>query len=66
MNDPNDQQHGFDRRTFLKGSGAVAAAGAVTLPGPGEVEAAPASEAAGPGAVPMTLSVNGRQLTTKL
>ncbi|MFO0945813.1 MAG: (2Fe-2S)-binding protein [Planctomycetota bacterium] len=67
MNDPNESVGGVSRRSFLKGTSAVAAATLATTTA--QEQAALAREggsAAGPGAVPVTLLVNGKELKTEL
>lgn len=67
MNDPNDTARGFSRRSFLKGTSAVAAATLATATA--EEQQALALEgggAAGPGAVSVTLDVNGQKLKTSI
>lgn len=60
MNDPKEQNGGFSRRAFLRGSGAVAAASTVG-PAAGSAQAAPEDGALGPGPVAVTLNVNGKE-----
>jgi xanthine dehydrogenase YagT iron-sulfur-binding subunit len=65
---PEQTQNGPSRRDFLRGSGATAAATALTTTGlPGLAEATgaavqPAVPNFGPGAVKLTLNVNGRAI----
>jgi xanthine dehydrogenase YagT iron-sulfur-binding subunit len=75
MNDPQEPSQdrpGLSRRQFLRGSGAVAAATALTTSVQEAAEAAaaqggqPAVPAQGPGAVKITLSVNGRRVNTSV
>jgi xanthine dehydrogenase YagT iron-sulfur-binding subunit len=68
MNDPKENS-GLSRRQFLKGSGAAAAATALSgAPGTTEAEAAQAGQQAvpgmGPGRVKLTLEVNGQKMNT--
>ncbi len=61
---------GFDRRTFLKGVGAVAAGGTAALPLVAAVAQEggppPGPKVRGPGPVPVTLRVNGDERTLPL
>ena len=74
MNDPKERsQHGagLSRRQFLQGSGVAAAATALAstpLPALGAADepAAPAVAGMGPAPVQLALTVNGRQMTTRV
>jgi xanthine dehydrogenase YagT iron-sulfur-binding subunit len=74
MNDPKERsQHGsgLSRRQFLQGSGVAAAATALAstpLPALSAADepAAPAVAGMGPAPVQLTLTVNGRQMTTRV
>jgi aerobic-type carbon monoxide dehydrogenase small subunit (CoxS/CutS family) len=62
---------GVSRRDFVKGAGASAAGTALLESGlaqaaPGSTGAAEASEVLGPGAVPVSLSVNGRNVSVRV
>jgi xanthine dehydrogenase YagT iron-sulfur-binding subunit len=70
---PQQSQGGLSRRDFLRGTGASAAATALTTPGlpnlaetAGGVAAQPAVPSFGPGAVKLTLNVNGRAITANV
>jgi xanthine dehydrogenase YagT iron-sulfur-binding subunit len=69
MNDPNEPGRGFNRRSFLRGTGAAAAAASLatapTLESPVSAAEA-ANEAIGPDAVPVSLMVNGKELKANL
>jgi xanthine dehydrogenase YagT iron-sulfur-binding subunit len=68
MTDPNEAERGLGRRSFLKGSGLAAAT--ATIAGAASAEVAHAQEkttaTAGPDAVPITLKVDGKELTTSV
>lgn len=69
MNDPNKPDRGFNRRSFLRGTSAAAAAASLATAPALEtpVQAAEAGgESLGPDAVPVTLSVNGKELKSSL
>jgi xanthine dehydrogenase YagT iron-sulfur-binding subunit len=70
MHDPQEQKPGLSRRSFLKGSGVAAAAlGAapVTALAQDQPPARPqAPPAIGPAPVRLSLTVNGRQMTTNV
>jgi xanthine dehydrogenase YagT iron-sulfur-binding subunit len=64
-------RRGVSRRDFVKGAGASAAGTALlesglALAGQDSAGAAEASEALGPGAVPVSLSVNGRNISVRV
>ncbi|MCI0455460.1 MAG: (2Fe-2S)-binding protein [Gemmataceae bacterium] len=66
--EPTQDRPGLSRRQFLRGSGVAAAAtalGQATLQEVAEA-AQPAVTAQGPGPVRVTLTVNGRQMTTNV
>jgi xanthine dehydrogenase YagT iron-sulfur-binding subunit len=71
MNDPKERASGLSRRQFLQGSGVAAAATALsTAPLPALGAAGdppqPAVTGLGPAAVQLTLTVNGRSMTTRV
>lgn len=67
MADPGEMDRGFGRRSFLKGSGLAAATATVGIAVEDEVQAAePASSAVGPGPVSITLTVDGKEVTTSV
>ncbi len=76
MKDPQGhtgQGPGLSRRQFLRGSGVAAAATALTTvplpplaPPVGAAEAEKGAAGMGPGAVPLTLTVNGKQVNTNV
>ncbi len=69
MNDPDSKKAGFfSRRSFLKSIGTTAVAGAAVQAQAvaDELEKVNAEKTIGPGAVPVTLTVNGKQLKLQL
>ncbi|HXZ20560.1 MAG TPA: (2Fe-2S)-binding protein [Candidatus Acidoferrales bacterium] len=58
---------GFSRRSFLKGAGVAVSAGVIVTEGLLETaRAAAETKAVGPGAVPITLKINGKELSLQL
>src|SRR5438309_1243358 len=70
---PQQSQGGMSRRDFLRGSGATAAATALTTTGlpklaeaTGAVQGQPAVPSFGPGPVKLSLNVNGRAINASV
>lgn len=75
MTDPNENGQGLSRRSFLRGTSALAASTGLATATADSAHAEQASkgagagvggEALGPGAVPITLQVNGKELKTQV